>query len=641
MKMSGCLLVLPVLAVAILFAGVAYGQEASTPTVGNPARLRAGYTTDARLNDPPNRPSIEGPYGGTPHDRIVIGTFVEDPDNDSVFVKFYYDLSDTTRCSDWLGPFPSGFYVHDTVQYQQVGDYRMVAFARDVQGLVSDSSPIKPIYIRTEAVGWSYYSDWAGLFFSPGIIPGAGAVAVFAVSDCESLYKFEDDGTTIPRVFVGALPDSWICSTDAPSISTDLQRLYVPGDDSRLHCLSTSDLHGLFSSSRDTLWWDFTTPAVYGNILYAGYGHSLLCLEDNGSSFVSQWAYDAQSEIVFPPVISSDGTRIFFSDDAEQFLCLDNSGNLRWKCSLGRWVICAAAIANDVVYVGRDDGRLYGYPLDDSAPVFSTRPRLDNVVGCPVINSDGIVFAAYEDGAVAAYPGLGLNLEPIWCETLADAWIGSAPCLAPDTTILIHGEGPIGDFLAALDQSDGSLAWSLPLPYLKKRPRSRFSSDIYSSPTIAGQTQRIYVGMDEDPHFYAITVDKPSYSLGLPQAPWPKWQHDLRNSGCAGGTGVSESPRPASRPATARISSIRPNPFGERTAISYQVTSPGPVSLVVYDVSGRLLAQLAEGHSSQIGEHTVSWTGTDSRGRRLPPGIYICRLSAAGWAVSEKLLRLK
>jgi len=52
--------------------------------------------------------------------------------------------------------------------------------------------------------------------------------------------------------------------------------------------------------------------------------------------------------------------------------------------------------------------------------------------------------------------------------------------------------------------------------------------------------KRVYVGSDGG-YFFGINVGFDSYANGatfLAGSPWPKYQHDLRNSGWAGGTWV-------------------------------------------------------------------------------------------------------
>lgn len=68
-----------------------------------------------------------------------------------------------------------------------------------------------------------------------------------------------------------------------------------------------------------------------------------------------------------------------------------------------------------------------------------------------------------------------------------------------------------------------------------------------------------------------------------------------------------------------------PNPFERMTSIVYQLPYAARVTLGVYSIDGRLVRRLADG-TSAAGYHRASWSGLDDRARRVPDGIYICRL---------------
>jgi hypothetical protein len=68
-----------------------------------------------------------------------------------------------------------------------------------------------------------------------------------------------------------------------------------------------------------------------------------------------------------------------------------------------------------------------------------------------------------------------------------------------------------------------------------------------------------------------------------------------------------------------------PNPFGRMTSIVYQLPYTAKVTLGVYSIDGRLVRRLADG-TSAAGYHLASWSGLDDRARRVPAGVYICRL---------------
>lgn len=96
---------------------------------------------------------------------------------------------------------------------------------------------------------------------------------------------------------------------------------------------------------------------------------------------------------------------------------------------------------------------------------------------------------------------------------------------------------------------------------------------------------------------------------------------------------VATAPVPAAAP---RLQAS-PNPFNPATVLSFELAEPGPVTLAVYGIDGRLVATLAEGRYGQ-GRHEVAWDGADARGHRLASGVWFARLTGAGGAVTRKLV---
>ena len=57
----------------------------------------------------------------------------------------------------------------------------------------------------------------------------------------------------------------------------------------------------------------------------------------------------------------------------------------------------------------------------------------------------------------------------------------------------------------------------------------------------------------------------------------------------------------------------------------------------MYDLTGRVVRTLADGVLRR-GRYSVSWNGTDDRGRELARGVYFCRFSAGDFRATEKLV---
>ena len=81
----------------------------------------------------------------------------------------------------------------------------------------------------------------------------------------------------------------------------------------------------------------------------------------------------------------------------------------------------------------------------------------------------------------------------------------------------------------------------------------------------------------------------------------------------------------------------RPNPFSARTSIAFDLPHAGRATLVVYDVSGRLVKRLLDS-AMPAGRHAVTWDATDDRGARVTPGVYFYRLNTDGAAGSRSVV---
>jgi len=78
-----------------------------------------------------------------------------------------------------------------------------------------------------------------------------------------------------------------------------------------------------------------------------------------------------------------------------------------------------------------------------------------------------------------------------------------------------------------------------------------------------------------------------------------------------------------------------PNPFRESSTIAYRVEESQPITLTVWDVSGKRIATLAEGmHDPGYYEHTL-------RAGSLPSGPYFARLETAQGVQSHRMVLLK
>ncbi len=106
-------------------------------------------------------------------------------------------------------------------------------------------------------------------------------------------------------------------------------------------------------------------------------------------------------------------------------------------------------------------------------------------------------------------------------------------------------------------------------------------------------------------------------------------------------SGEGSTPVPgANLPVVLAIGGVAPNPFNPRTTVQLDVPRDGRVSLRVYDLRGRLVAEPYAGNLT-AGRHAVVWDGQDHGGHAAPAGIYLLRLDDGQRQVTAKAVLAK
>lgn len=106
------------------------------------------------------------------------------------------------------------------------------------------------------------------------------------------------------------------------------------------------------------------------------------------------------------------------------------------------------------------------------------------------------------------------------------------------------------------------------------------------------------------------------------------------------GEGIDQSSGAGDLPAVTRLSGAHPNPFNPSTTVRFELAKAGHARLRVYDLSGRLVRELADG-ALAAGPQAVAWDGRDGDGQQVPSGVYLFRLSADGSEHSVKASLVK
>lgn len=93
-----------------------------------------------------------------------------------------------------------------------------------------------------------------------------------------------------------------------------------------------------------------------------------------------------------------------------------------------------------------------------------------------------------------------------------------------------------------------------------------------------------------------------------------------------------------------RVDALRvgmwPNPFNPTINIGFDLPESAQTSVVIYNLLGQAVATLVDGVSPS-GENVSRWSGKDDAGRDVPAGVYLCRITAGGQAVTKQIVYVK
>ncbi len=85
---------------------------------------------------------------------------------------------------------------------------------------------------------------------------------------------------------------------------------------------------------------------------------------------------------------------------------------------------------------------------------------------------------------------------------------------------------------------------------------------------------------------------------------------------------------------------VRPNPINPSTVLTFSLSQPGRVRILIYDLQGRLVKTLLD-ESRTVGDQAVTWNGSDYRGNTVSSGVYFFRIQAPQGEEVQRVTALK
>ena len=104
--------------------------------------------------------------------------------------------------------------------------------------------------------------------------------------------------------------------------------------------------------------------------------------------------------------------------------------------------------------------------------------------------------------------------------------------------------------------------------------------------------------------------------------------------------GVAGGPGPAALSRGLRIISCGPNPASSYVNIGFETNQRSGLTLEFYAINGQRAAKMELGNRDP-GQHLIKWDFRDNRGKRLPAGVYIMRLSSGDQQATGRLVLVK
>jgi hypothetical protein len=96
------------------------------------------------------------------------------------------------------------------------------------------------------------------------------------------------------------------------------------------------------------------------------------------------------------------------------------------------------------------------------------------------------------------------------------------------------------------------------------------------------------------------------------------------------------------QPVEFRLNTNFPNPFNAYTQITFHLSSPGQIELIIYNLAGQPIRNLFTGKLSS-GDHLLTWDGLDNAAREVASGVYFYQLKDVNGDLrkTEKMVFIK
>lgn len=238
---------------------------------------------------------------------------------------------------------------------------------------------LKAVNINSHKVVWDYDCD------NVASAPVYYEDIIYFGSDDGHLYGVNEDGKTKFDKKLGAELKT------SPIVVDDI--IYVGSSNGKVYSIDTDK----------TKNWEFTTgdeilssPAyVNKTIVFGSTDGNVYCLNKSEGDLV--WKVDLNDRIISSPTVDEHDSNVFIGSDEGNMTCLDvRDGTVKWSHSTGDKVQSTAAIKDNLVAFGSNNGYLYVLNKFTGAEEFTYNPGTilfnSAITSSPVINGNSLFF---------------------------------------------------------------------------------------------------------------------------------------------------------------------------------------------------------------------------------------------------------
>ena len=242
---------------------------------------------------------------------------------------------------------------------------------------------LKAVNINTHKVTWDYDCDNVAStpFYHDGII--------YFGSDDGHLYGLNTDGKV---KFNKKLGDELKSS---PIVVDDT--IYIGSTNSKLYSIGTDEAKNWAFTTGDEI---LSSPShVDDTVIFGSSDGNVYCLDDSNGDLV--WKKDLSNKVLSSPTVDKHDKSVYIGSDDGNMTCLDiRDGTLKWSHGTGDKIQSTAALKENLVAFGSNNGNLYVLNKYTGLEEFTYNPGTilfnSAITSSPVINGNSLFFG--DDG---------------------------------------------------------------------------------------------------------------------------------------------------------------------------------------------------------------------------------------------------